>query len=129
MNPIGCLQKCMDGAPELDTVLDVCEHKHRRIVLAALADQQQSLSINDLTNAIVKHNHHTPPTEAADEIVTQIQTGLHHIHLPKLAEAGLIQYEPERQVVEPTAQLDRAESHLSAILAIDSELPTPLAGR
>lgn len=119
----------MVGPPELDTVLDVCEHKHRRIVLAALTDQHQSLSINDLTNAIVKHNHHTPPAEAADETVTQIQTALHHVHLPKLAEAGLIQYDPEQQLVEPTAQLDRAESHLSAILAVDSELPTPLEGR
>lgn len=114
----------MDGALELDTVLDVCEHKHRRIVLAALTDQHQSLSIDDLTNAIVKHNHHTPPTEAADETVTQIQTALHNVHLPKLDRAGLIQYDSEQQVVKPTAQLDRAESHLSAILAIDSELPT-----
>ena len=120
----------MDGAPiELDTVLDVCEHKPRRIVLTALTDRQQSVSINDLTNAIVKHNHHTPPTEVADETVTQIQTALHHVHLPKLAEAGLIQYDPERQLVEPTAQLDRAESHVSVMLAVDSELPTPLKGR
>ena len=116
----------MVGTPELDTVLDVCEHEHRRIVLAALADQQQSLSIDDLTNAIVKHNHHTPPTEAADETVTQIQTSLHHVHLPKLSEAGLIQYDSERQVVEPTARIDREKSHLSAILAVDSELTPPL---
>ncbi|UPV99774.1 hypothetical protein M0R88_14795 [Halorussus gelatinilyticus] len=115
----------MVGTPELDTLLDVCEHKHRRIVLAALTDQHQSLSINDLTNAIVKHNHHTLPTEASDEIVTQIQTDLHHVHLPKLSEAGLIHYDPERKVVEPTAQLDQEGSHLSAILAIDSKLPTP----
>ncbi|MFC4551552.1 MULTISPECIES: DUF7344 domain-containing protein [Halorussus] len=119
----------MVGTPELDTVLDVCEHEHRRIVLAALANQHQSLSIDDLTNAIVKHNHHTPPAEASDETVTQIQTGLHQVHLPKLAEAGLIQYDSERQLVEPTAQLGQAESHLSAILAVDSELPTPLEGR
>ena len=114
----------MVGTLELVTALDVCEHKHRRIVLATLTDQQQPVSINDLTDAIVEHNHHTPPSEAADETVTQIQTGLHHVHLPKLAEAGLIEYDPERQVVEPTAQLDRGESHLSAILAVDSELPT-----
>lgn len=114
----------MVGTPEFDTVLDVCRHKHRRIVLAALANQQQSISINDLTNAVIKHNHHTPPTEIADETVIQIQIGLHHVHLPKLADTGFIQYDPERQVVEPTAQVGREESHLSAILAMDSELPT-----
>jgi hypothetical protein len=114
----------MDGAPELDTVLDICEHKHRRVVLAALANQQQSNSINYLVNAIIKHNHHTPPTEATNLTVTQIQTGLHHVHLPKLAEAGFVQYDLERQVVEPTAQVGREKSYLSTILAIDSELST-----
>ena len=114
----------MDGPPEFDTVLDICEHKHRRIVLAALADQHQSLSTNDLANAIVEHNHQTPLIEAADETVTQIQTVLRDVHLPKLAEAGFIRYDPERQMVEPTAQIGREESHLSAILAVDSELPT-----
>ncbi|WP_137285414.1 DUF7344 domain-containing protein [Halorussus salinisoli] len=118
----------MVGTPELDTVLDICEHKHRRIVLAALADQHQSLSIDDLVEAIVRHNHHTSPSEAADKVVTRIRTGLHHVHLPKLTEAGFIQYDSERQLVEPTAQLEQAESHLSVILAVDSELPTPLEG-
>ncbi|WP_226008051.1 DUF7344 domain-containing protein [Natrinema salinisoli] len=107
-----------------DTVLDVCGHKHRRIVLATLANQQQSVSKTDLTSAIAKHNHHMPLAETADEIVTQIQTSLQHVHLPKLAEAGFIQYDLEGQVVEPTAQVGREESHLSAILAMDSELPT-----
>ena len=115
----------MDGTLiELDPVLDVGEHKHRHVVLAALADQQQPVPINDLTNAIIKHNHHTPPTEAADETITQIRTALYHVHLPKLTETGLIQYDSERQLVEPTAQVDRAASHLSANLALSSELPT-----
>ncbi|MDZ7745521.1 MAG: hypothetical protein U5K28_02990 [Halobacteriales archaeon] len=30
----------MVGTPTLETVLDVCGHNHRRIVLAALANQQ-----------------------------------------------------------------------------------------
>ncbi|GAA0520473.1 hypothetical protein SAMN04488066_12617 [Halorubrum aquaticum] len=114
----------MVGTHELETVLDVCNHKHRRIVLATLADQEQPISINDLTNAIIKYNHHTPPTEAADETVTEVQISLHHLHLPKLAEAGFIRYDLERQVVESTPQLDREESDLSTILAMDSDLPT-----
>ena len=114
----------MAGALELDTVLDICEHKYRRVVLAVLEDQHQSVPINDLTNAIVEHNHHMPLAEASSETVTEIQTALHHIHLPKLAEAGLIEYDSERQVVEPTALVEQEESHLSAILTIDSVLPT-----
>lgn len=114
----------MDGAPPLDTVLDVCEHKHRRIVLAALAAQQESMSIQDLTNAIIKHNHDLPLAETSGEKTTKIQIGLHHVHLPKLDEAGFLQYDPEGKMVESTAQVGREEVQLSTILAVDPELPT-----
>jgi|AntRauTorcE11898_2_1112593.scaffolds.fasta_scaffold68888_2 hypothetical protein len=116
------MNKRMAGTPTLETVLGVCRHKHRRIVLAALANQQQSISIDDLTDAIIKHNHHLLPTETDDETDKQIHVGLHHVHLPKLVDAGFIQYDAERKLVEPTAQVGREESHLSAILAMDSEL-------
>jgi len=114
----------VNNASGLETVLDVCGHKHRRIVLAALANQQQSLSIDDLTNAIIKHNHHLPRTEIDDETAKQIHIGLYQVHLPKLAEAGFIQYDPERKVADLKAKLGREDSHLSAILAMDSDLPT-----
>ncbi|KDS90139.1 hypothetical protein FK85_21410 [Halorubrum saccharovorum] len=114
----------MVGTHKLETVLDVCNHKHRRIVLATLANREQPIPIKDLTNAIIEHNHHTPPTEADNETVTQVRINLHHVHLPKLAEAGFIQYDPERKAVESTPQIGREESHLSTILAMDPDLPT-----
>lgn len=113
----------MSNAPDLDTMLDVCGHKRRRIVLAALANQQQSLSIDDLTNAIIKHNHHLPRTDIDDETAERIHINLCHVHLPKLAEAGFIHYDPERNVAELTAHVGREDSLLSAILALDSDLP------
>jgi len=110
--------------PALSTVLDVCEHKYRRIALAALANQQQPISINDLTDTIMKRDHHTQPTAAAAETATEIQTALYHVHLPKLADAGFIQYDLEESVVEPTAQVEREESDLSTILAMDPDVST-----
>lgn len=124
MNRVGRLSKYVNQATDLDAVLDVCENKHRRIVLATLANQQQSLSIDDLTNAIIKYNHHQPPTETDDETFKRAYVGLYQSHLPKLAEAGFIQYDPEGKVVEPTAEVGREDGHLSTILAMDSDLPT-----
>lgn len=114
----------MSNAPDLDTLLDVCGHKHRRIVLATLANQQQALSIDDLTDVILKHNHHLPRTEIDDETAKRIRVGLSHVHLPKLADAGLLHYDPERNVAELPAHAGRDDSHLSAILAMDADLPT-----
>lgn len=124
MNRVGRLSKYVNQATGLDAVLDVCTNKRRRIVLATLANQQQPVSIDDLTNAVIKHNHHLPPTEADDETFKRAYVSLYQTHLPKLAEAGFIQYDPEEKVVEPPDEVGREDGHLSTILAMDSALPT-----
>ena len=85
-----------------DSVLDLCQNQHRRIVLGMLAEEQRSLTLNDLTKAVLKYNHQTPITEASADVLTEIRLSLSHIHLPKLVAEGLINYDPERQLVEPT---------------------------
>ena len=116
----------MSGNPtEFNAVLDLCQHEHCRIVLAALADRQ-SVTTNDLTAAIVEHVHRAPPMEVADETVARIETALYHVHLPKLEAAGFIEYAPGRQRVEPTERFGRGAPHLSAILGADPVLGTSL---
>lgn len=111
---------------DLDGVLDLCQDQHRRIVLGVLAAQQRPLTRNDLTKAILKHNHHVPVTAGSGETATGIETTLHHVHLPKLEAAGLVEYDIERHLVEPTAQFDRIEPHLTTILDADADLDPPL---
>lgn len=114
----------MSNASDLDTALDICGHKYRRIVLAALANQQQSMSIDDLTNAVIKYDHHLSDSGTDEETIKRVHAGLSQVHLPKLADSGLIQYDPERKVAESTAQVGQGDSNLSTILGMDSDLPT-----
>ena len=117
----------MAGTPtKFDTILDACEHPSRRVVLATLVETHRSVPVNDLIDAIVTHNHHVPPTDASGERLTRIRTDLHHVHLPKLAEAGFIQYDSEHQLVKPTTQCNGGESQLMAVLGADPELAVPL---
>ncbi|QFU82266.1 DUF7344 domain-containing protein [Natronorubrum aibiense] len=109
-----------------DTVLDVCGDEHRRIILAVLAEEQRSLTVNDLRSTILNYNHHTPVTEASEEVLTEIQSSLSHTHIPKLESAGVIEYDSERQLVEPTEQFDQLQPHLSAILGTDPNLDEPI---
>lgn len=111
---------------DFDGVLDLCRNKHRRIVLGVLAAQQRPLTANDLTNAILKHNHHASPTEVSGETATGIQSALYHEHLPRLAAAGLVEYDTERHLVEPTPQFERIAPRLTTILDADFDLDPPL---
>jgi hypothetical protein len=105
-----------------DSVLDLCQHQHRRIVLGVLAEEKRPLTLRDLTGAVLKHNHQIPMTEASEDVLTEIRLSLSHVHLPKLASEGLINYAPERQLVAPTKQLDQIQPTLSTILDADPTL-------
>lgn len=115
-----------EDPPPLDVVLDLCTDKHRRIVLGVLATQRRSLTLDDLTKAIVKHNHHELLTEVSGETMTEIKAKIHHDHAPRLADAGLVEYDRERQLVEPTEQFDRVETQLTEILDADPAAAPPL---
>lgn len=108
------------------SVLDLCRHQHRRIVLGALAEEQRALTLNDLTKTILKHNHQTALREASEGVLTEIRHSLHHVHLPKLASKGLITYDTERQLVKPTGLLEQVQPTLSTILDADSSLEAPI---
>ncbi len=109
-----------------DSVLDLCRNRHRRIVLGALAGEQQSLTLDDLTEAILTHEQQTPLTETSDDERTEIRLSLYHVHLPKLISAGLITYDLELQLVDPTEKFDRTQPTLATILNADPSLKTPM---
>ncbi|PSQ27855.1 hypothetical protein BRD03_06165 [Halobacteriales archaeon QS_9_68_17] len=109
-----------------NSVLDVCQHQHRRIVLALLAAEQRSLTLNDLTHTVLKYNHQSSPTEISGDVLTEIRLSLHHVHLPKLASEGLITYDPDRQLVKPTEQFEPVQPIVSTILDADPTLEAPI---
>ncbi|AGB31150.1 hypothetical protein C488_01719 [Natrinema pellirubrum DSM 15624] len=109
-----------------DSVLDLCQHQHRRIVLAILAAEQRSLTLNDLTKTVLKYNHHTPLTEVSEDRLAEIRLSLCHVHLPKLASEGLITHDPDRQLVEPTEQFEQVQPTLTTILDADPTLEAPI---
>lgn len=108
------------------TMLDLCQNQHRRIVLGVLAEEQRSLTLNDLTKAVLQYNHQTPITEASEDVLTKIRLSLYHVHLPKLVSEGFINYDTERQLAEPTEQLAQAGPTLSTIVDADPSLETPV---
>lgn len=109
-----------------DSVLDLCGDQHRRIVLAVLTEERRSLTLNDLTKAILKYNHQMPITEVPEDMISGVRVSLYHRHLPKLASEGLIDYDSERQLVEPTDRLIQMQPTLSTILDADPTLEMPM---
>ncbi|MFC6766680.1 DUF7344 domain-containing protein [Natrinema soli] len=115
-----------EASSTFDSVLDLCQHQHRRIVLAVLAEEQRSLTLNDLTQTVLKYNHQTSITEVSEDVLTEIRLSLYHVHLPKLASEELITYDSDRQLVELTEQFEQVQPTVSTILDADPTLEAPI---
>lgn len=113
-------------ATAFDSVLDSCQNQHRRIVLRTVAEEQRSVTLDELTKIVFRHTHQTPFTEASEDVLTRIRLSLYQAHLPKLASKGLINYDSERQLVEPTEQGEQVQETLSTILGADPSLEAPI---
>lgn len=111
---------------DFDTVLDLCRDQHRRIVLAVLAEEHRSLTVNDLSRTILKYNHQTQVTEVSEEVLAEIRLSLYHEHIPKLESEGVIEYDPERKHLVPTERFDQLQPSISAIIEADPSLRVPV---
>lgn len=82
-------------------------NERRRAVLATLDDRAASVDLDDLAAQVA--------TQEGDEADTdQIKITLHHVHLPKLADAGVIEYDPE------THRIDQSRSPSSTPTGTDA---------
>lgn len=95
------------GTPQEQTeTLDLTESERhqllagerRRIVLDVLSDQETELTLAELATRVGARESDSS-TEAASQM--DVQIALHHVHLPLIAEKGLVRYDYETKRVEP----------------------------
>lgn len=109
---------------DFDTTLELSSAVQRRIILAVFAQEQRPLTSRDLAQAVL--THHSQGEEEADEVFRRLLVSLHHIHLPKLEDAGIIEYDQRRRKANPAKWFDQLWPSLSAIIDLDPNLNLPL---
>lgn len=80
----------------IDSALDCSRLTDRRIaILGALEDQPAPVDVCELLVELVSQEGHAQDSPAADRIAAR----LHHIDLPLLDDAGLLEYDVEDRTV------------------------------
>lgn len=97
--------------PDLDTMLDVLANKYRRRVLVALLEH----------NPRTITTHRSPTTSPSEQGTLMIS--MRHTHLPKLEEAGFIEWDRETNVVRKGPQFEEIRPLLELMEAHADELP------
>lgn len=98
--------------------------ERRRLAIEVLSGRTVFVELGELAAEIAAlEERATPPTEGASR---DVEIDLHHIHLPMLEEAGLLDYDSELQVVEPRAAVATADEvdDIWSAIAAGSSVPT-----
>jgi hypothetical protein len=84
----------------LDETFGLLKNEVRRHVLVVLGEKSPPIPLSDLARAVA--------TESEDRSATpqQYKGQLHHVHLPKLNQCGIIEYDPAEKVIRDWNGLD-----------------------
>lgn len=95
-----------------DVILDLLGSQRRRDVLACLTDADDPIALADLAADVGVRESERALSEIPDGEIQTISTSLYHTHLPKLADAGVIEYDDGDliRVAEPGARFERIRS-------------------
>jgi len=82
--------------------------RRRRIILSQLlTTEEETVSFDALVDHVVVEETNSPPPDR-----DLVATSLHHHHLPKLADAGLIDVTSEQGSITTTDRTELVESYL-----------------
>lgn len=93
--------------PSVSTIFDVLSARYRRYVLYYLGQQVGAVTVPELAGQLARWEDATEPGW-----VERIATGLHHSHLPKLAAADAVRYDPESETVRRASAADAFDPYL-----------------
>lgn len=101
--------------PELtpDVVFDALRNPRRQFALAYLRQQDRPVTLTELARRTTAWEAGEPPTEIAEDRVDRVRVSLHHSHLPKLADLGLVEYTgDDRHTVSATEKVQMLEADM-----------------
>lgn len=89
----------IDAGDNPDDMFDVLADERRVQVLSVLREDSTAMGLSTLVERVAERMQSDPSSEVAPR---RLRISLHHQHLPKIAAAGLVEYDAENHIVVPT---------------------------
>lgn len=84
---------------DLDIQFDLLADSRRQLALRVLDEHESPVTLRDLANEIVTREHDAALPNVPSSAVRDVHASLHHVHLPKLSDADVIDYDTTRNRV------------------------------
>lgn len=128
------LSAIAESGVDTDALFDALADSRRRFVLAYLWEQERSVSLREVAARIADRERDEQSGDAATESltagitadeITSVHIGLYHAHIPKLCEAGVVEYSRDRDAVTLTAEGDELVTRIAVPGVATEQSGTP----
>lgn len=96
-------------APALDVLFDVLADQRRRYTLECLREFRTPMALSDLADEVASREQERPVPDIPAEEVKQVYMSLYHVHIPKMADANIVEYTQEQDMVVLTPESEHVE--------------------
>ncbi|WP_227353391.1 DUF7344 domain-containing protein [Haladaptatus salinisoli] len=96
-----------------DVAFEILTNARRRYALAYLRSQADAVSIGELAEEVAAWEHDTTTELVSSKERKSVYTSLYQTHLPKMADAGVVEYDRQRGVVRLRDTADELDDYLS----------------
>lgn len=94
-----------------DDLFDALSHARRRFVLQHLRSSDRPVSVDDLSSELAAWEDDASSNHASGRVALSLL----HVHLPKLADAGLVEYDEQWRRVALADDVDELHSMLQVV--------------
>jgi hypothetical protein len=95
-----------------DDAFDILSNSRRRYVVQVLKDEAGTIQIGPLAEQIAAWENNVAVADLSHDQRKRVYTALQQSHLPKMDDAGIIDFDKDRGVVQPTTALENVDTYL-----------------
>lgn len=111
----GTAQHSGQEGPSRDAVFTVLSNARRRHVLRALREEDGSIELGPLAEQVAAWENETTVREITYDQRKRTYTALQQSHLPKMDEAGALEFDKGRGTVEPAEDMSEFDVYLEVV--------------
>ena len=101
--------------PSEDDLFDVLSNRRRRYAVHALKREHGEADIGDVAEQVAAWEYGVDVEQVSYDERKRVYTALQQSHLPKMDEAGVVEFDKNRGTVEPTSALGDVEVYMDVV--------------
>ncbi len=116
LNIVVCYDAMMDTERDVRTIgetlpldeqFDIVAHRRRRCILRCIETHGSPIALADLADEVAVREYESRLSDVPVEEVKRIYLSLYHKHVPKLADASVVEYDQKRHTVSLAERVGR----------------------